>query len=512
MTFPADDRVHDYVDENGATLFEVCRRQMPDGKKHMWARRPDPEKPGAFINNLNGIDARPLYCLPHVLAAVSKGEQVHLVAGEKIADYMHGLGLMATTNPFGEAGELRPEQVEALRGARVAVWVDSDAPGRARGVRAIEQLRDVAAEVRGPIDLDPLRDDGYDLADAIDEWRKVGTVDIPGLIDVKVETADVVAAPSRLAQLTVVHEPLADALERESPEPDWIWRGYVAPAWITLLVGGPKAGKTTTLFALLDALAKGSPLFGLETRSTGALILTEQNPSVLKSTVDNFSFAFDRDRVRVMFRRRQPPELSWHELVDQAVILCQEEGLGLLVIDTFARWAGMERDNDAPETLAAITALERAAEAGLAVLIIHHTRKAGGSHGEEVSGPVALAAGVDIIMSLRRCPSAGENARRITADGRSMVTPAEITVRLEDGRYEVVEAGPKPDARSSVEVLAALAAGALTYDEIEERTGLPRRTIEYAIAQLRSADRVCEVEADGRRKRFAVQAQLGLAA
>jgi len=506
------DRVHDYVDENGATLFEVCRRQMPDGKKRMWARRPDPEKPGAFINDLDGIDARPLYCLPHVLDAVAKGEQVHLVAGEKIADSMHAEGFMATTNPFGEAGDLRPEQVEALRGARVAVWVDSDAPGRARGERAIEQLRDVAAEVRGPIDLDPFRDDGYDLADAIDEWRKLGTVDIPGLIAIKVDVTPVeTAQSSALARLTIVHESLADALERESPEPDWIWRGYVAPAWITLLAGGPKTGKTTLLFALLDALAKGSPLFGLETRRTGALILTEQNPSVLKSTVDNFGFSFDREHVRVMFRRRQPPELSWHELVEQAVILCHEESLGLLVIDTFQRWAGMEKDNDAPETLAAVTALERAAETGLAVLINHHHRKAGGTHGEEVSGPTALAAGVDVIVSLRRCPSAGENARKITADGRSMVTPAALTVRLEDGRYEIVEDAPAGQG-SADEVLTALVGGPLTYDEITAATGLARRTVQYAVAGLCESGRAVEVAADGRRKRFAVNAQLGLAA
>ncbi len=312
------------------------------------------------------------------------------------------------------------------------------------------------------------------------------------------------APPKR--ELSIVHEPLAEALERELSEPDWIWRGYIAPSWITLLAGGPKTGKTTLLFALLDALAKGSPLFGLETRATGALILTEQNPSVLKSTVDNFGFTFGR--VEVMFRRRQPGELGWQELVDQAVVLAREESLGLLVIDTFARWARMERDNDAPETLAAITALERAAEAGLAVLVNHHHRKAGGAHGEEVSGPTALAAGVDVIMSMRRCPSAGENARKITSDGRSTVTPAEVTVRLEDGRYELVEDQPRADDVT----LAALAEGPLTYTEIQERTGQTRRTTERVIARLIQRGDVLEVEPDGRFKRFAVRAQLGLVA
>lgn len=92
-----------------------------------------------------------------------------------------------------------------------------------------------------------------------------------------------------------------------------------------------------------------------------------------------------------------------------------------------------------------------------------------------------------------------------------MVTPGALTVRLEGGRYELVK-GKDSKVRSDDEVIAALAAGPLTYDEIRERTGQPRRTVEYAIARLRSTGRVCEVESDGRRKRFAVQAQLGLAA
>lgn len=502
------DRVHDYVDTDGRTVFQVCRRDTPDGKR-VWARRPDPERPGEHINGLEGVDERPLYWLPHVLDAVARGEQIHLVAGEKIADALHALGYVATTNPFGESSRLQPEQIEALRGARVVLWVDCDPPGRTRGEHVIDALRDVAAELRGPIDLAQERTDGYDLADAIEEWY-AREIDPREMIDAQLEHATVISRREAASEpLMIVHESLADALECETPEPAWIWRGFLAPTWITLLAGGPKTGKTTLLFALLDALAREAPLFGLETRSTGVLILTEQNPSVLKSTVDNFGFQFDRERVRVMFRRRQPPELSWLELIEQATILCQREGLGLLVIDTFQRWAGMTKDNDAPETLAAVTALERAAEAGLAVLINHHHRKAGGSHGEEISGPVALAAGVDVFMSLRRCKSVGENARRITADGRSMVTPHELTARLENGSYELVD---DSSTSSTATVKAALIDGAATYAELVERTTLTRRTIERAIVRLVESSDVVEVEPDGRFKRFALRTQLDIAA
>ncbi len=342
----------------------------------------------------------------------------------------------------------------------------------------------------------PDRDELIGLDDLGDDAAEIIELHRRGLVED--------AAPPALS---IVVESLAESLEHEPAEPEWIWRGFLAPTWITLLAGSPKAGKTTLLFALLDAMTREAPLFGLETRNTGVLILTEQNASVLRSTVDNFGFEFDRERVRVMYRRRQPPELTWQELIEQAVIRCQREGLGVLIVDTFQSWAQFTRDNDMPEVRAAISALERAAESGLAVLVNHHHRKAGGSHGDEVSGPVALAAGVDVIVSLRRHPSAGDNVRKIAADGRSMTTPAELIVRLEDGRYVLVE----DDRQTSAAIVsAALRDGPAGYQELEERTGMPRRTVERVIGRLRESGDVTE-RREGSRKVFELRAELGLA-
>ena len=517
-------RHHEYHDADGNVLFRVCREGSGKGKR-VWCERWDGAR---FVPGLDGIEARPLYRLGAVLAAVERGEDVHLVAGEKIADCLADLGLVATTNPFGEGGSLTSEQLAALRGAHVAVWVDCDDTGRKRGERAIEQLRGVAVELFGPVDVAPDRDDGYDIADAIEERRERGTsdVDLVYFVDWEVEHAarvetmpepapPVPPAPpvvrlveSALDGRSIVIDDLAAAIEEQPDEPDWIWRGCIAKGWVTLLAGYVKTGKTTLLCALFDAFRRNADLLGIETRPVRAFLLTEQAPGVFKETLANFDLAVDRGGVETMFRWKQPPDLDWPELIGQAVTACLEHGCELLVIDTWARWASMQHDHDAPEILRALEPLNRAAQAGLAILIVHHSRKAGGSHGMEVSGRAEITAQVDIILSLRRGDG---DCRVLMGDGRSMQTPEKLAYRIAaGGGLEIVES--EVASRTSRDtVRAALADGPATYDELHERTDLPRRTIQSAVARLLTENVIHELALDGRKKRFALRFQLELA-
>jgi hypothetical protein len=81
--------------------------------------RPDPDKPGKWLWNLDGITPV-LYRLPQVLAAVKSGQTIYIVEGEKDADNLHALGLTATCNAMG-AGKWRDSYSEALRGASVVI-------------------------------------------------------------------------------------------------------------------------------------------------------------------------------------------------------------------------------------------------------------------------------------------------------------------------------------------------------------------------------------------------------
>lgn len=130
--------IYPYVDETDELLFQVVRRPG----KQFRQRRPDGA--GGWIWSL-GDTRRVLYRLPQVLNAISRGDLVFIVEGEKDADRLAAAGETATCNPHG-AGKWRPEYNQTLKGARVAVIADRDEPGRAHAQDIAHHLTGIAAE------------------------------------------------------------------------------------------------------------------------------------------------------------------------------------------------------------------------------------------------------------------------------------------------------------------------------------------------------------------------------
>lgn len=128
-----------YRDEHGAVLFEVLRFE-PRG---FGQRRPDGN--GGYVYNLTGT-RRALYRLPELRAADAQA-LVHVVEGERDADALVALGLVATTNPGG-AGKWKPEYSESLRGRRVIVIPDNDTPGRQHAAQVAASLGGIAVSVQ----------------------------------------------------------------------------------------------------------------------------------------------------------------------------------------------------------------------------------------------------------------------------------------------------------------------------------------------------------------------------
>jgi putative DNA primase/helicase len=69
------------------------------------------------------------------------------VEGEKDADALGGLGLVATTNPHG-AGKWRDEYSETLRGAHVVILPDRDEPGRKHADQVARSLWGKASKIK----------------------------------------------------------------------------------------------------------------------------------------------------------------------------------------------------------------------------------------------------------------------------------------------------------------------------------------------------------------------------
>ena len=101
-----------YTDENGVVIYAVDRLeyQNADGsyvlkadgkrKKSFLQRRPDPDRPGAWLYNLDGI-TRVLYRLPELIEAVAAGRLVYIVEGEACAEALREIGITTTTNAGG---------------------------------------------------------------------------------------------------------------------------------------------------------------------------------------------------------------------------------------------------------------------------------------------------------------------------------------------------------------------------------------------------------------------------
>ena len=105
-------RTYDYRDEHDELLFQTVRLWAPLPKgKDFRQRRPNGK--GGWEWNLSGV-RRVLYRLP-ALTRADKLEWVFVVEGEKDADSLVKLGLVATTSPMG-AGKWRNEYADFLRG------------------------------------------------------------------------------------------------------------------------------------------------------------------------------------------------------------------------------------------------------------------------------------------------------------------------------------------------------------------------------------------------------------
>jgi hypothetical protein len=139
---------YDYVDEQGALLFQV-ERMNP---KSFRQRKPDGK--GGWEYKLGDV-RRVLYRLPQVIEAVKAGKKICVVEGERDVHTLEAKGQVATTCPGG-AGKWRTEYTEVLRGALVAIIQDVDPadpktghhPGQEHAAAVRDALTGVAEKVK----------------------------------------------------------------------------------------------------------------------------------------------------------------------------------------------------------------------------------------------------------------------------------------------------------------------------------------------------------------------------
>ena len=241
-----------YRDSGGSPLFRITRR--PD--KRFIASTPDGQ--GGWRAGMNGIKPIP-YRLPELLAC-DLGSPIFVTEGEKDADSLARLGLVATTNPFG-AGKWPSDFAPYFADRTVHILPDNDEPGRKHAAGVARNLSKVAKVVT-ITELPGLPDKG-DVSD----WIAAG-----GTAEELVKVTSVPFSPVQPVSETQPKPISAGGLKiidvgdwHGAPVPKREWRvpGWILPKAVTLLNGAGSTGKSLLLQQWMSFIGLGDQFLGL---------------------------------------------------------------------------------------------------------------------------------------------------------------------------------------------------------------------------------------------------------
>ena len=174
---------------------------------------------------------------------------------------------------------------------------------------------------------------------------------------------------------------------------------------VTLLAGKPKKGKTWMALDIAVAVAAPRICLGdfVPVHGDVLYVALEDNPRRLQRRLKHILVHDDEawpDRLTFAFNWRR---LNEGGVDDLAEWLDERAEARLIVIDTFAAVRQLSKDYGYNEDYSALAGLQRfAGERGIAVLVVHHLRKAGADDfGDEISGTLGLTAAVDGFLVLR---------------------------------------------------------------------------------------------------------------
>ena len=118
-----------YRNAEGQPLFQVRRLHLLNDEGERVSKRFVQYRydEGRWLPGLEETE-RVIYRLPEIKKAITRGEVIYIVEGEKCVHTLHALGLEATTTPMG-ANAWKPEYIAQLAGAKIIIIPDNDEPG-----------------------------------------------------------------------------------------------------------------------------------------------------------------------------------------------------------------------------------------------------------------------------------------------------------------------------------------------------------------------------------------------
>lgn len=386
---------YDYFDEEGKLLFQSVRYEPKEFRQ----RRPDGK--GDWIWNLESVQRVP-YRLPELIKS-SPGATVFVVEGEKDADRLAKLGLLATTNPAG-AGKWRDDYSQHLRDKHVIIIPDNDEPGRSHAKQVARSVYSVAKSVR-VLELPdvPLKGD-------VSNWlNSGGTIGkLQALAEAcplwMLENPPLLESASSVHQLLVPYSAFKDFQYPIGEEIAFELRRRE----IGMVASVTNVGKSTLIRNALLMLATGGELTPFVKRANPrrvGLLDFETSGSRLQQDLARMTEDWSPTERRLLDEnffllcegmvKDDPLQMSQHLSVIENE--AKELGLDLIVVDTSAAAFEINNENDNSEVSRKVLKplIKLARDLDCAVVIVHHIGKfksEDGSVSEKVHRPRGASA------------------------------------------------------------------------------------------------------------------------
>jgi len=371
--------VYDYTDEHGEVIYQI-RRFEPKTFRQV---RPDGN--GGWLHNLDGVTPVP-YRLHDMLARPDM--PVFVVEGEKAADRLAKLGLVATTNNGGSKN-WKPEINKWFAGRNVVILPDNDDAGQAHADTVIANIFDIAGRVKR-VDLPDLPPKG----DVVD-WLGGGN-DLDALLDIVRSAPTILAAPT-IEQPSV--DVVADDYNNDNNDGDYYefvdedylinmppvsWavgdgdQGLITAHGLSMIYGAPGSGKSFITLDMALCQAHGIEWQGMPTKQGDVLYIAGEGVGGLGSRVKAWKMSHGLGASGHF--HMLPLAVNFRDQADVEKLMRSVERLdrqwSCIYVDTLARALLGADENSAQEAglaVAAADALKHAFEC--AVVFVHHSGK-----------------------------------------------------------------------------------------------------------------------------------------
>lgn len=483
-----DRHFYDYRDESGALLFRV-ERLARDGVKTFLQHGPDGR--GGFACKkgcMQGV-RRVLYRLPELIAAPPT-EPVFYCEGEKDADRLANAGLVATTHPGG-AGKF--DAVAAcitkhLAGRRVILLQDNDEAGGkhvADGLKLIGPIADTCS---------PLLLDGLPAKGDVSDWLNAGG----GIAELRAqafralgEAKAAMPVPAYMRGITA-----AALMEKTFAPVNYVIPGFLAEGAF-ILAGPPKLGKSWLAYNWAIAIASGRAVFNSVAITQGDVLYLalEDSERRLKS------------RLLLQGVKQAPERLTlateWPGLEDGCIAELEAwadavQRPTMAIVDVLKMVRGHTRANESvyDADYRAMTGLASFARSrGIAVIVVHHTRKmASDDPLESISGTNGLTGAADGVLVLKR--DIGTGNATLYVRGRD-VEENETSVRFnrDNGTWELLGAASevgRTSERQAIRDVLLTAPKGLKAGEIADLTGKKAAAIRQTLTRMWHAGEIAK--------------------